>query len=125
MDGSFDMIVLGAGPAGEKAAVQAAWFGRRVAVVDRAASPGGPAVRSGGVPTMALRETASYLTGFRRRDTYGLSLQLLPSLALKRLLARTAEVIATRTHAVRANLDPVSVQVGPDAPAVGALVGGL
>ncbi|HZD70952.1 MAG TPA: Si-specific NAD(P)(+) transhydrogenase [Actinomycetes bacterium] len=111
MDDSFDMIVIGAGPAGEKAAVQAAWFGKRVAVVDQAASPGGSAVRSAGVPTLALRETASYLTGFRRRDTYGLSLQLLPALALERLLARTAEVIATRTQAVRANLDRHGVQL--------------
>jgi len=60
---------------------------------------------------MALRETASYLTGFRRRDTYGLSLQLLPALALERLLTRTAEVIATRTASVRANLDRQGVQL--------------
>ena len=111
MDDWFDMIVIGAGPAGEKAAVQAAFFGKRVAVVDQATSPGGSAVRSAGVPTMTLRETASYLTGFRRRDTYGLSLQLLPSLALERLLARTAEVIATRTTSVRANLDRHRVQL--------------
>jgi NAD(P) transhydrogenase len=111
MDDAFDMIVIGAGPAGEKAAVQAAWFGKRVAIVDQATSPGGSAVRSAGVPTLALRETANYLTGFRRRDTYGLSLQLLPSLALERLLARTAEVIATRTQAVRANLDRHGVQL--------------
>ena len=121
MNDSFDMIVIGAGPAGEKAAVQAAFYGKRVAVVDRAASPGGSAVRSAGVPTKTLRETALYLTGFRRRDTYGLSLQLLPSLALERLLTRTAEVIATRTQSVRANLDRQGVQLlrgqatlGPD-----------
>jgi NAD(P) transhydrogenase len=111
MDDSFDMMVIGAGPAGEKAAAQAAFYGKHVAVVDRAASPGGSAVRSAGVPTLTLRETASYLTGFRRRDTYGLSLQLLPSLALDRLLARTAEVVATRTEAVRANLDRHGVQL--------------
>ena len=121
MNDSFDMIVIGAGPAGEKAAVQAAFYGKRVAVVDRAATPGGSAVRSAGVPTKTLRETALYLTGFQRRDTYGLSLQLLPSLALERLLTRTAEVIATRTASVRANLDRQEVQLlrgqarlGPD-----------
>lgn len=121
MNDSLDLLVLGAGPAGEKAAVQAAFFGKRVAVVDRAASPGGSAVRSAGVPTKTLRETALYLTGFHKRDTYGLSLQLLPSLALERLLTRTAEVIATRTASVRANLDRQEVQLlrgqarlGPD-----------
>jgi NAD(P) transhydrogenase len=82
-----------------------------VAVVDRAATPGGSAVSSAGVPTLALRETASYLTGFRRRDTYGLRLQLLPALALERLLARTAQVIATRTQSVRANLDRHGVRL--------------
>src|SRR6266511_4166081 len=111
MNDSFDMIVIGAGQAGEKAAAQAAFYGKRVAVVDRAASPGGSAVQSAGVPTKTLRETALYLTGFRRRDTYGLSLQLLPSLALERLLARTAEVIATRTASVQANLDRNRVQL--------------
>ncbi len=111
MNDSFDMIVIGAGPAGEKAAVQAAFYGKRVAVVDQAATPGGSAVQSAGVPTKTLRETALYLTGFQRRDTYGLSLQLLPSLALERLLTRTAEVIATRTASVQANLDRNRVQL--------------
>jgi NAD(P) transhydrogenase len=118
---SFDMIVVGAGPAGEKAAVQAAYFGYRVAVMDSAESPGGSAVRFAGVPSKTLRETALYLTGFRSRDIYGLSLQLDPSLALERLMARTAEVIATRTVSVQANLDRHGVplmrgeaRLGPD-----------
>jgi NAD(P) transhydrogenase len=111
MDDSFDMIVIGAGPAGEKAAVQAAYFGRRVALVDRAEKPGGSAVWSAGVPAKTLRETALYITGFRRRDIYGLSLQLHPSLVLERLMARTADVIATRTESVQANLDRHKVQV--------------
>ena len=105
MDDSFDMIVIGAGPAREKAAVQAAYFGKRVAVVDRAANPGGSAVRSAAVPALTLRETASSLTGSPSRHSDGLSPQLHPSVTLERLLARTAEVVATRTKSVRANLD--------------------
>jgi NAD(P) transhydrogenase len=111
MDDSFDMIVIGAGPAGEKAAVQAAYFGKRVAVVDKAEDPGGSAVRSAGVPAKTLRETALYITGFRRRDIYGLSLQLHPSLVLERLMARTGQVIETRTESVRLNLDRHKVRV--------------
>ena len=102
---AFDMVVIGAGPAGEKGAAQAAYFGKRVAMVDRAEDPGGSAVRNAGVPAKTLRETALYITGFRRRDIYGLSLQLDPSLALERLMARTTDVIATRTESVRLNLD--------------------
>ena len=64
---AFDMVVIGAGPAGEKGAAQAAYFGKRVAMVDRAEDPGGSAVRNAGVPAKTLRETALYITGFRRR----------------------------------------------------------
>jgi NAD(P) transhydrogenase len=102
---AFDMVVIGAGPAGEKGAAQAAYFGKRVAMVDRAEDPGGSAVRNAGVPAKTLRETALYITGFRRRDIYGLSLQLDAALALERLMARTADVVATRTESVRLNLD--------------------
>jgi NAD(P) transhydrogenase len=111
MDESFDMIVIGAGPAGEKAAAQAAYFGKRVAVVERAENPGGSAVRSAGVPSKTLRETALYMTGFRRRDIYGVSLQLHPALVLERLMARTADVIATEIASVRRNLDRHGVRL--------------
>ncbi len=99
------MVVIGAGPAGEKAATQAAYFGRRVAIVDRREAPGGAAAGSGGIPTKTLRETALYLTGFRRRELYGVSMALMPELALERLKIRTAEVTAAMTEAVRRNLD--------------------
>src|SRR3989304_664629 len=67
----FDLVVIGAGPAGEKAGAQAAYFGRRVAIVDRRADPGGSAAsKTGGAPT-TRREAALYLTGFRRRALYG------------------------------------------------------
>jgi NAD(P) transhydrogenase len=105
MDDSFDMIVIGAGPAGEKAAAQAAYFGKRVAVVDKAENPGGSAVRTASVPAKTLRESALYITGFRRRDIYGVSLQLHPSLVLERLTARTVDVTTTEIESVRRNLD--------------------
>jgi NAD(P) transhydrogenase len=81
---AFEMVVISAWPAGEKGAAQAAYWGKRVAMVDMAEGPGGSAVRSAGVPSKTLRETALYITGFRRREIYGLSLQLDPALALER-----------------------------------------
>jgi ribulose 1,5-bisphosphate synthetase/thiazole synthase len=65
---SFDMVVIGSGPAGEKAAAQAAYFGKRVAVVEQSRAPGGAAVSNASIPSKTLRETAMYITGFRRRD---------------------------------------------------------
>ncbi len=101
---SFDMVVIGAGPGGEKAAAQAAFFGKRVAIVERQAAPGGALVSSAGVPTKTLRETALYLTGYRRREVYGLSIQLDPDATLDRLMDRTAQVQAAMTDQVRENI---------------------
>ena len=77
MDASYDLVVLGAGPAGEKAAAQAAYWGKRVAIVDRQPRPGGTMV-GGAVSSKTMREAALYLTGFRRRDVYEVGLDLDP-----------------------------------------------
>jgi NAD(P) transhydrogenase len=107
----FDMVVIGSGPAGEKGATQAAYFGKRVAIVERAATPGGVAVRNAAVPTKTLRETALYITGFRKREVYGLSLQLDPHLALERLMSRTAQVIDTMTQTVGRNIERHGIEL--------------
>lgn len=107
---SFDMVVIGSGPAGEKAAAQAAYFGKRVAVVERSPAPGGAAVSNASIPSKTLRETAMYITGFRRRDVYGLRLTLDPDATLTQLRTRTAQVIETMTDAVRVNLERHAVE---------------
>jgi NAD(P) transhydrogenase len=107
----FDMVVIGSGPAGEKAAAQAAYFGRRVAVVERSASPGGAVVRNAEIPSKTLRETALYITGFRRREVYGLGLTLDPEATVAQLRARTAQVIETMTDAVRRNLERHAIEL--------------
>jgi NAD(P) transhydrogenase len=67
----YDLVVVGAGPAGEKAAVAAAFFGKRVALVEASPEvPGGAAIHTGTLPSKTLRESALYLTGFRRREIY-------------------------------------------------------
>jgi NAD(P) transhydrogenase len=106
----FDMVVIGSGPAGEKAAAQAAYFGKRVAVVERSPSPGGAAVSNAGIPTKTLREAALYVTGFRRREVYGVRLALDAEATLAHLRIRTAEVIETMTDAVRRNLERHAIQ---------------
>lgn len=68
---SYDLVVVGGGPAGEKGAVAAAFFGKKVALVEQAeAGPGGATVHTGTLPSKTLRETALYLTGFKRRQLY-------------------------------------------------------
>lgn len=69
---TYDLVVIGGGPGGEKAAVSAAYFGKKVALVEKAkVGPGGATVHTGTLPSKTLRETALYLTGFKRRELYG------------------------------------------------------
>ena len=104
MNDSFDLVVIGAGPAGEKGAAQAAYHNKRVALVEHAPKPGGIAVSSAGIPTKTLRETALYVSGFRHREVYGLSLNLDPQVTLERLMTRKSEVVTVMTRAVERNL---------------------
>jgi NAD(P) transhydrogenase len=117
----FDLVVIGSGPAGEKAAAQAAYFGKRVAIVERRSVLGGDAASGAVIPSKTLRETAIYLTGFRRREVYGLSLHLDPETTLEKLMARTTEVTDATTRAVAGNVERHRIEVvrgqarlGPD-----------
>jgi NAD(P) transhydrogenase len=102
MVAKYDLVVLGAGPAGEKGAAQAAYFGKRVAVVDPSPRPGGIAVSTAGIPTKTLREGAIYLWGL------GQSAIGVPAASARdswRLLsARKLEVSEFMTKAVERNL---------------------
>jgi len=102
----FDLVVIGSGPAGEKAAAKAAYLGKRIALIERSRqSVGGVAVtRLGMVPTKTLRESALYLTGFRKREIYGVSVQLEPSAIHNQLSQRTDDVSGSMSQAVRENV---------------------
>lgn len=71
----YDLIVIGSGPAGEKGAAQAAYFGKRVALIEKLPVLGGAAANTGTLPSKTLRETALFLSGFRHRQLEGLRLQ--------------------------------------------------
>src|SRR5579884_3411142 len=101
----YDLVVLGVGPAGEKGAAQAAYFGKRVACVERAPEPGGAAVHTGTLPSKTLRETALFLSGFRQRELYGLSVDLRSDAAVPRLLSRKDAVVEQEVARIRWNLE--------------------
>ena len=120
-DDTFDLVVIGSGPAGEKGATQAAYYGHRVAVVERRSDPGGSAIAVSGVPVKALRDTAVYLTGWSRREVFGIGISLSPDLVMNRLRAHVSDVVTTMTAAVGANLARHGVELvhgearlGPD-----------
>jgi NAD(P) transhydrogenase len=101
----FDLVVIGAGPAGEKGAAQAAYFGKTVAIVECEAEPGGAAVHTGTLPSKTLRETALYLSGYRARDLYGVAVELDPSATVPRLMSRKSAIVAAESRAFRHNFE--------------------
>jgi NAD(P) transhydrogenase len=101
----YDLVVIGVGPAGEKGAAQAAYFGKRVACVEGAAEPGGAAVHTGTLPSKTLRETALFLSGFRQRELYGLNVELKTDTAVPRLLSRKDAVRDLEVGRIHWNLE--------------------
>jgi NAD(P) transhydrogenase len=106
----FDLIVLGAGPAGEKGAVQAAYFGKKVAILERADEPGGAAVHTGTLPSKTLRETALFLSGYRQSELYGLTVDMNRDLAVPKLLSRKNAVRELETARIKWNLQRHGVE---------------
>src|SRR5438128_1095809 len=69
----YDMLVIGSGPAGQKAAIQAAKVGKKVGIIERKAVGGGSCINTGTIPSKSLREAVLFLSGFRQRNLYGAS----------------------------------------------------
>jgi NAD(P) transhydrogenase len=101
---TYDLVILGSGPAGEKAAAQAAYFGKRVAIVEKEPEPGGAAVHTGTLPSKTLRESALFLSGHRSRALYGVSVELSTDATLQKLMARKTAIAVAESRRIRENL---------------------
>ena len=113
----YDLVVIGSGPAGQKAAIQAAKLGRRVAVVERRHMVGGVCVNTGTLPSKTLREAVLYLTGMSQRGLYGQSYRVRDEITIEDLLSRTQHVIDREIHVIRDQLARNRVTLVPgDAP---------
>ncbi|SCL13883.1 NAD(P) transhydrogenase [Micromonospora nigra] len=100
----YDVLVLGSGPSGQKAAIAAAKLGRRVGIVDRRDMIGGVCINTGTVPSKTLREAVLYLTGLSQRDLYGSSYRVKEEITVGDLAARTQHVISRQTDVIRNQL---------------------
>ena len=100
----YDLLVLGSGPSGQKAAIAAAKLGKRVAIVDRRDMLGGVCINTGTVPSKTLREAVLYLTGLSQRDLYGSSYRVKEQITVSDLAARTSHVITRQTDVIRNQL---------------------
>jgi NAD(P) transhydrogenase len=100
----YDLLVIGSGPGGQKAAIGAAKLGKRVAVAERRDMMGGVCVNTGTIPSKTLREAVLYLTGFSQRDMYGASYRVKSDITISDLLARTQHVVSREVEIIRSQL---------------------
>jgi len=107
----YDLICIGCGPAGEKAATQAAYFGRRVAIVERGAHPGGAMVNTGTVPSKALRETALLCSSFNRRPLPGMQFQIDHRVSIAKFMARRLYIEQQEHDRIERSMDRHGISV--------------
>jgi NAD(P) transhydrogenase len=100
----YDLVVIGSGPGGQKAAIAAAKLGKSVAVIERSRMLGGVCVNTGTIPSKTLREAVVYLTGMNQRELYGASYRVKEKITPGDLLARTQHVINKEIDVVRSQL---------------------
>jgi len=101
----YEVVVIGSGPAGEKGGAQAAYFGKRVALVEREAHLGGAAINSGTVSSKTLRETALYFSGLRQRGLYGIDYNIKEGLTVGDFMYRERCVVENEWKIIRRNLE--------------------
>ena len=108
---SYDLISIGSGPAGEKAALVAAKFGRRAAIVEMAPRPGGAMVNTGTVASKALRETALVASAMRRRPIPGFEAVAPSGLSMQRFMARRTLVQMEEHDRIEGGLEAAGVEI--------------
>jgi NAD(P) transhydrogenase len=100
----FDLLVIGSGPGGQKAAIAAAKLDRRVAIVERPKMLGGVCLNTGTIPSKTLREAVLYLTGLDQREMYGQNYRVKDDITIADLTARTHHVVSRENDVVRSQL---------------------
>src|SRR3712207_6801337 len=101
----YDLVVIGSGPAGEKGAAQAAYFGKKVALVERSPNLGGTGINTGTIPSKTLRETALYFSGLQQRGLYGIDYSLREGLTVHDFMHREKIVVENLRELVVQNLE--------------------
>lgn len=117
----FDLIVIGSGPAGHRAAIQAAKAHKRVAIVEKRGVIGGVSVNLGTIPSKTLREAVLHLSGFRQRGLYGASYKVKDEITMADLLFRVDHVIRheidiTRHQLMRNDVEVISANAALAGP---------
>lgn len=97
----FDFLVIGSGPAGQRAAIQAAKLGKKTAIIERRSAIGGVSVHTGTIPSKTLRQAVLYLTGWDQRGLYGEGYRLKTDLTIDDLMRRIQVTLAHEVEVMR------------------------
>ncbi|MFN8524394.1 MAG: Si-specific NAD(P)(+) transhydrogenase [Chloroflexota bacterium] len=109
----YDLLVIGSGPAGQRAAIQASKLNKRVGVVERKLVVGGTCIHTGTIPSKTLREAALHLSGFRHRSLYGNSYTVKQNITMSDLVFRTDHVIRHEVDVFQHQMQRNRVEVIP------------
>jgi len=108
---SYDLIVIGSGPAGQRAAIQGAKCGRRVALVERREVVGGTCINTGTIPSKTMREAVLHLSGFHYQQLYGVNYRVKEKITMSDLAFRVQHVIKTEIDVTQAQLSRNGIEV--------------
>src|SRR5712672_4610515 len=107
----YDLIVIGSGPAGQRAAIQAAKFGKRVALVEKLEVVGGTAINTGTIPSKTIREAVLHLSGYYYQNVYGVNYRLKEKISMADLAFRVQHVIKTEIDVIQAQLSRNNIEL--------------
>src|SRR5579872_802604 len=107
----FDLIVIGSGPAGQRAAIQAAKCGRQVVVVEQREIVGGSCINTGTIPSKTMREAVMHLSGYEYQGIYGVNYRVKDKISMSDLFFRVNKVIKTEVDVTQAQLSRNGVSV--------------
>jgi NAD(P) transhydrogenase len=101
---TFDLIVIGSGPAGQRAAIQGAKIGKRVVLIEKRDVIGGACINTGTIPSKTMREAVLHLSGFYYQNIYGINYRVKEKISMSDLSFRVQHVIKTEIDVTRAQL---------------------
>jgi NAD(P) transhydrogenase len=108
---TYDLLVIGSGPAGQRAAIQSAKFGKRVALIEKMEVVGGVAINTGTIPSKTMREAVLHLSGFYYQSFYGVNYRVKDQITMADLSFRAQHVIKTEIDVTRAQLSRNGIEV--------------
>ena len=101
---SYDLIVIGSGPAGQRAAIQGSKMGKRVGLIERREVVGGVCVNSGTIPSKTIREAVLHLSGYYYQNVYGVNYRVKEKITMADLAFRVQHVIKTEVDVIQATV---------------------